>query len=85
MIGEFMNELKIKLKFRGFTLVELLTVIIILGILSVIVISSLRGLIEKSRKENLESSRNTLIMATKSYMQDNTESLPKDIGSVVEA
>lgn len=84
MIGEFMNELKIKLKFRGFTLVELLTVIIILGILSVIVISSLRGLIEKSRKENLESSRNTLIMATKSYMQDNTESLPKDIGSVVE-
>lgn len=82
MIGEIMNNLKNERK--AFTLAELLATIVIIGIISVVAFPLMGRLIAKSRDENLEGSRNTLIIATKSYMQDNTKALPKNIGAVVE-
>lgn len=70
----------IKINKKGFTLVELLTIIIILGILMTVAIPSVTTLIEKSKRENKESQRNTLQMAAESYLQNNTDKLPKNIG-----
>lgn len=66
---------------KGFTLVELLAVITILGIIMVFAIPNVSNLIGRSRRDNRESNEKTLLMAGKSYMQANTSELPKAIGS----
>lgn len=65
---------------RGFTLVELLAVVVILGILLAISIPAVTKWIERSRTEKLNSQRKTLVMAAENYVQDNTEMLPKKVG-----
>ena len=67
-------------KNRGFTLVELLAVIIIVGVLSVISIMSVSRLINKSRDSQLTQQENTLSMAAEGYLQANRIFLPKSIG-----
>ena len=69
---------------KGFTMVELLGVIVILGILSVVAITSVRGIINKSKKEQVKSQGKVLMMAAESYMQANKSELPKAIGEVSE-
>lgn len=72
--------MKISKKKKGFTLVELLAVIVILGLLMTFAIPSVSRLISRSKNENIDSHRKTLIMAAESYLQNNKEELPKDIG-----
>ena len=67
-------------KNKGFTLVELLAVIVIIGILSVITIVSVSRLISKSKNEQLKQQKNTIAMAAENYMQSNRVFLPKAIG-----
>ena len=67
-------------KNKGFTLVELLAVIVIIGILSVITIVSISRLISRSKNEQLKQQKNTIAMAAENYMQANRVYLPKAIG-----
>ena len=67
---------------KGFTMIELLGVIVILGILSVMAIVSVTRLITKSKTEQKNSQAKTLMMAAESYMQANKNDLPKTIGEV---
>ena len=67
-------------KSEGFSLPEVLIVIVILGIVSVIAIPNVTKLIKRSKTESRESLGRTLEMAAKSYAQSNTSSLPKSVG-----
>ena len=69
---------------NGFTLVELLAVVVILGILMTLSIPAVSRWIDKSKAESIESQRKTLLMAGQSYAQANTDYLPKMIGDSVE-
>ena len=69
------------MKNTGFTMIELLATITILGILSVIAVTSVNFLIDKGKKNFITSQRNNLISAAKSYYQANRSKLPKDIGT----
>lgn len=67
---------------RGFTLVELLCVIVILGIISVASIAGVSKLISKSKEEKTNQNERTVSMAASSYLQSNKSILPKSIGQV---
>ena len=66
---------------KGFTMIELLATITILGILSIVAIGSVSYLIKNSKQNYYQSQRNNLISAAKSYYQANRSKLPKDIGT----
>ena len=68
------------IKKKGFTMIELLAAIVILGILSVTTIVAVTRLTEKARKEDERQYEQTLKMAAESYMQANPSELPKVIG-----
>ena len=68
---------------RGFTMVELLAVIVILGILTTLVILSFSNLTERSREEYYNSQEDMLILAAQEYFADYRSRLPKNIGEVV--
>ena len=68
---------------NGFSLVELLAVIVILGILSIVGISAVTRLIEKSRIEKENQEFKTAVLATKNYLQLNNDLAPKSTGESV--
>ena len=55
---------------RGFTLVELLAVLILLGVVSLIAIPSIGKILNRSREKARESTKNELIKAAKNYYAD---------------
>ena len=67
-------------KIKGFTLMELLTTIIILGILSTIGIISVSKIIEKNQKNYYKSQKQMIEIAGKNYFNDNSNELPKKTG-----
>ena len=69
-----------KNKTKGFSLVEILAAIVILGILSTIAIASVNYILQKAEKEYYKSQKDEIILAAKSYTQDNRNSLPKRVG-----
>lgn len=74
------NNKKKKIGIKGFTLVELLGTIVIVGILSTIAIVNVSKLITKARVSSSEANAKTMKMAAESYLQSNTKYLPKSIG-----
>ncbi len=58
-------------KTRGFSLVELLAVIILLGIVSLIIIPSALRTLENSKKESFKNSVAGLIASATNYMGEN--------------
>lgn len=63
------NRLKIsKSEEKGFTLVELLAVIVILGIIAAIAVPAVFGIIEKSREDVCYTNRSELARMYKSYL-----------------
>ena len=65
---------------NGFSLVELLAVVVIIGLLSAIAIVSVNSIIKNAEKKYYDTQKNTLKMAAQSYTQYNRNSLPKSIG-----
>lgn len=60
-----------KLNNKGFTLVEMLAVVIILGVLTAITVPTVTTLIAKNQQDNLENLEKTIISAAKMYISDN--------------
>ena len=65
---------------RGFTLVEILAAITILGILTGVAVVAVSGVIENGKNEHYETAENNLVLAGQSYVQTNRAALPKAIG-----
>lgn len=56
---------------KGFTLVELLMVIILLAIIGIIIIPNMNNIINKSKNRSCESLKKNIISATKIYVNEN--------------
>lgn len=65
---------------KGFSLIEILAVVVILGIVSTIGIFSVTRLIDSSKKHYYESQQNNLVLAARAYVDDHKEVLPRNIG-----
>ena len=65
---------------RGFSFVELLATIVIMGLLSGLAIVSIRFLTNKAEKEYYKAQESEVVMSAKSYTQDNRNYLPKRVG-----
>ena len=63
---------------KGFTLVELLAVMILLGVVSLIAVPSIGKILTRSREKALESTKEELIKAAQKYYADNIRELPED-------
>ena len=67
-------------KNRGFSLVELLAVIVVIGIISVIAIAGVSRYTDRARREKIGQNKKNVAMAAQMYVQANREKLPKLIG-----
>ena len=65
---------------KGFTLIEILAAVTILGVLSIVAIVSVNKVIQKSKQNHYVTAEDNLEMAGQSYVQQNRNSLPKAIG-----
>ena len=63
---------------RGFTLVELLAVIMLIGVVSLIAVPSIGKILKRSRLKAQESTKNELIKAAKKYSAENIRNLSDD-------
>lgn len=73
-----------KSKNKGFSLVELLAAIVIMGLLSTVAIVSVNYFLQKAERDYYKTQEDEIIMAAKSYTQDNRNSLPKRVGMKTE-
>ncbi len=69
-----------RLNRKGFTLVELLAVVVILGIIMTVSIPAVSKWINRGKSESKAAQEKTLLLAGESYAQGNSKVLPKAIG-----
>ena len=62
-------------KKRGFTLVELLAVVIILGIISIIIYPVLNKILKENRRKAFEASLDSVVRAAELYKTDNNNNI----------
>lgn len=67
-----------KLNYKGFTLVELLAVIAIMGMLAVIMVPTISGVIEENKKNNSENLKNSIKSSARAYISDNRYEIKLD-------
>ena len=75
-----MNMEKIRNNY-GFSMVELLAAVAILGVLAAIAVVSVGTVLENAEEKHYETQEKNMIMAAQSYTQDNRNILPKEIGT----
>ncbi len=68
-----------KLNKKGFSMVEILAVIVILGVISTIGVVSVTKLIDKSRQHYYDTQESQLVLAAQAYATSDTSILPKTI------
>ncbi len=78
VLGENMKE-------RGFTLVELLAVIVILSLIALIAVPAITGIIKESKDTLSDAQLNNVILAAKNWASDvkNVSKLPAEDGDSV--
>lgn len=74
--------MKRKIK-KGFTLIELLAVIIIIGILSGLSIAAYSKYVVQAKKEKDRLNKDLIVNAAKSYLENNSNLRPKEIGESI--
>lgn len=70
-----------KLNYKGFTLVELLAVIAIMGMLAVIMVPTISGVIEENKTNNSENLKNSIKSSARAYISDNRYEIKLDDSS----
>ena len=68
------------MKNKGFTMVELLVTIIIIGILTTLAYFGVSSILNRGSNSYYDSEENMLVLAGREYFADYREKLPKDIG-----
>lgn len=68
------------IKKKGFSMIELLATIVILGIISTIAIVSYTKYIERAKQQKDKQNEATIIAAAKAYLNANVDEKPKTIG-----
>ena len=63
---------------KGFTLIELILVITLLGIIALIAVPAITGILNDSKKEASKDQEKIIINAAKTYMVNNSTKLPTD-------
>ena len=61
---------------KGFTLVELLAVIVLLGLIALIASPAITGIIKKSKESLSNSQKQSIEMSAKNWATDNMDKLP---------
>ena len=69
-----------RLKKDGFSLVELLAVVVILGIIVTIGIATTSMLTNRAKEAEMDSYKNTIKMSAQTYLQNNKNLVPKVVG-----
>ena len=69
---------------KGFTMIELLAVVAILGIISTIAIAGIGSILKRTKDSYLDTQNKMVVLAGKSYYGDNRSKLPKIVGPVHE-
>jgi len=64
---------------KGFTLVELLATIVVLGIVAAIATPAVLGVIEKSKKNAMVANARQMISAAKTYVNENPETTATEV------
>ena len=67
---------------KGFTLVELMAIIIVLGIISLIVIPTVNDTLTKQKEKLYEKQVDTIEKAAESWASANTDKLPEEDESI---
>ena len=67
---------------KGFTMIEIIAAVTILGILSVIGIVSVNSIIQKGKAEHYKTTEKNVRLTAESYAQTNRSYLPKNIGEM---
>jgi general secretion pathway protein G len=68
---------------KGFTLVELLIVIVILGILATVTVFAVRGITDKGQENACDVEGRTLSTAIEAYYADNDQADPPTVAAMV--
>lgn len=66
---------------KGFTLVELLGILVVLSIIGLITFVAITSIIKKGREDALDKQLNYIILAAKNYMSDHSDELPSELNS----
>jgi prepilin-type N-terminal cleavage/methylation domain-containing protein len=67
-------------KDQGFTLVELLIVIVILGILAAVTVFAVRGITDSAEEATCDTEKATVQTAAEAYFVQNNETYPASVG-----
>jgi prepilin-type N-terminal cleavage/methylation domain-containing protein len=71
MESQIMEEVQVDQRDKGFTLVELLIVIVILGILATVTVFAVRGITDKGTTSACAADKKTMEVAVESYFAQN--------------
>ena len=71
---------KFKLGNKGFTLVEILAAVVILGILTTVAIVSVSRAIERAKKNHYITQEKNMVLSAQSYFSTSKDLLPKSLG-----
>lgn len=80
-----LNNIKSTQKSRGFTIVELLVVIVVIGILAAITIVSYTGITNKANTSSAQSTANNVIQKAELFAQENSGTYPAKISDLTGA